>query len=255
MRAGLFSISFKFSLVFTLLLSLSSCGSYRRQAITGQPITIDNAYADPSYDHSHIVNVLVLPIDNPLNNKEQVFHQKEILLSLMRGWGKFNYFNLQYDPSYPSGAGRLINLDTGFIDRVSLGEVGRSYGVQAVLKTAISDYRPYAPMRMKVKAWLVDCEHGTRVWAFDHVFDTDDSNVVNGLRVWWNQQMAGGDAQTRFAVSKLRPTIFSNFVFHTMAYSYERSRILNVEAVAQEACRQKVSLKEMEDIQWDAGCK
>lgn len=240
-------------LCFLSLIVLTSCGSYRREQVTGHPIAIDNAYADPSYDHSRIVNVLVLPVDNPLGEIEFDRHSENLLLAMLRNWGKFNYFNIQYDPEYPSVAGRLVDLDTGFIDRVKLGEVGRRYGAQAVLKISVMDYRPFSPMRMKVKGWLVDCELGTRIWAFDHVFDADDADVVNGLRLWWNRRMAGGDVQTRFSVSKLRPSVFANFVFHTMAYSYERSRILNAEAVADESAAEWQEKREIECVQDDAG--
>lgn len=231
------------------LLSLTACGTYRVEQPTGEPLAIDNAYADPSYNHTKVVNVLILPVDNPTESYDLDRHAEDVVLAIQRNFGKFNYFNVHFDPYHYDNAGRLIDLDTGRIDRVKLGEIGAQYGVQAVLKVSISEYRPYPPMRIKVKSWLVDTETGQRIWAFDHVFDADDANVVNALRCWWNKRMAGGDEQTRFRVSKIRPSVFSNFVFYTMANSYERSRILNVRAVQQQEWAEKVEEQQIEAIQ------
>lgn len=208
-----------------------SCSHPHSQKLTGYPMVINNVYAHPSYDHSEMLNVLILPVDNPLDSPSVSLHYENLLLSALRNFGKFNYFNVYHDPHFDHQSGPAINLDTGYLDRVKIGELGRQYNAEGLLKISVTDWRAFPPMRMKVKALLVDADTGERVWAFDHTFDMDDAAVVNALRSWYNYRMAGGDEKNRFEVSHLRPSVFSNFVFYTMARSYERERVKNIQAV------------------------
>jgi hypothetical protein len=194
-------------------------------------MVIDNAYAKPGFCHADIKNVLLLPVENSMEIEDLEFHREEVLLSILRSFGKNNYFNVQYDREYSAVGGEIVNLDTGAMDRIALGEIGRVYNVDAVLKVDVAEYRAFAPMRMKVKAWLVTTDTGERIWAFDHVFDMDEQSVVNAYRIWWNCKLEGGDPKNRYGVSRVRPSLFSNFVFHSMAKTYETERVHNVAAI------------------------
>ena len=206
---------------------------------TGCSIEIDNVYADPAYDHGEIVNVLVLPFDNPMHITDFKLHHDELVHALLRNFGKYHYFNLQFDPFFDEFSGRLINLDTGKMERLKLGAVGQEYNADAVLKVSINDYRAFPPMRMRIKAMLVDANTGEKVWAFDHVFDTDDADVVNDIRRWWNSNIAGGDKRrNRFALATVRPSMFNNYVFERMAQSYASTRVDNVRKVQYQAAEE-----------------
>ncbi len=194
-------------------------------------MAMDNVYADPSFDHSEIHNVLLLPITNFMEHDSIEFHRDQLTTSLIRNFGKFNYFNVFYDRHFSSTSGPVIDLDSSRIDRMKLGEVGLTYKADALLQVSIDEFHPYPPMRMKVKAALYDTNTGERFWAFDHVFDTDDAEVVNSMRLWWNSRIAGGDVRNRFEVGRVRPTVFSNFVFFTLATSYGDARLVNFEVV------------------------
>lgn len=226
------------------LVVLVGCSHPQTQRLTGYPMVIDNVYSNPSYDHSCILNVLVLPMDNPLESSEVALHYENLLMALIRNLGKFNYFNVHTDPYFDERSGPIVNLDTGYVDRVKLGEVGRYYNSQAVLKLSITDFQAYPPMRMKVKALLLDADTGERIWAFDHTFDMDDASVVNGLRSWYNERMAGADEKSRFEVSSIRPSVFSNFIFYTLARSYERARVKNMRAIAELKSQERPSGRE-----------
>lgn len=213
------------------VLILGGCTRYDKEIATGPPPPLHNVYANPTYDHSRLANVLLLPIDNFMVNESVEFHRKELTQSILRNFGKFNYFNISYDRYYPEKAGRLLNLVTGEMDRIQLGEVGQTYRAQGVLQVMIDEFRAYPPMRLKVKAALIDTNTGERVWEFDHVFDADDSQVVNGMRIWWNTRVAGGDPRNRFEIGSLRPTVFANYVFYEMAQTYGKARVKNQKVV------------------------
>jgi hypothetical protein len=214
-----------------LLMGLIACHPYEKQVPTGSPISIQNVYANPSYDHGRILNVLVLPIDNPLNNTEVFRHQHDLAEGILRNFGKFHYFNLQYQEEAPIGLKQAVDLNTGRIDRLKIGTLGKEYNSQAVLQICITEYRPFAPMRMNVKAVLIDTNTGEKIWAADQVFDADDAVIVNGMRYWWNERKAGGDDQNRFSASSLYPTFFNDFIFYSLAESYQLARISNALAL------------------------
>jgi hypothetical protein len=218
------------SLLLASLL-LSGCHRVQREVPTGIPMAIDNVFAEPGYDHAKVRNVLLLPLDNFMEHDTVEFHRNELTNSLLRNFGKFNYFNIFYDRNFSSTSDRVIDLDTNRLDRMKLGEIGLTYQSQALLQVSIDELQVHPPMRMKVKATLYDTNSGKRIWAFDHVFDTDDAEVVNKMRLWWNGRIAGGDIKNRFEVARVRPSIFTNFVFYTMANSYGAARLSNYQVV------------------------
>ena len=219
---------------------LSSCHTYRREMATGPGLAINNTYTDPAYNHSQVTNVLLLPLENTYGAPEFELHRQKITTSLVRNFGKFGYFNLHFDPQYSLTAGHIVDVNSGLVDRIKLGEVGQMYNVQAVLQMTVDEFRPYPPLRMKVKALLIDANSGEKIWAFDHAFDTDDREAVNALRLWWNGRVAGGDVRNHFEASRVRPTVFTNFVFYTMARSYGFSRHRAIEVVNEEKAAAEV---------------
>lgn len=237
-RWSLFSMVKKtFTIGMTLLLLtalLPSCSTQKRVLPTGAPLCVENSFSCPGYDHSQILNVLVLPIQNSMLSENIAIKEKDFVLDLMRNFGKFGYFNLQFDQFYDETSEPVIDINRGEVDRSWLGAIGQEYNVQAVMQVSIDEYQAFAPMKMKVRAVMVDTNSGERVWGFDQVFDGDDADMMNLLRLWWNCRMAGGDERNNFEMATIRPSIFSNFVFYEMAESYGRARLENVGAVKEE---------------------
>lgn len=232
-------MKYKLLALFVGLLMVSGCRTYLKEVPTGEPMQVDNIYASPTYDHSKILNLLVLPINNPLEDQEVDLHRDSLRLSVLRNFSKFNYFNVQFDKRFHEMTDELIDLETGIYDRAKVGAIGQEYNAQALMQISIDEFRAYPPMRMKIKAMIVDSESGERVWAFDHVFDTDDANVMNAMRRWWNTRIAGGDVRNRFELSTVRPSIFTSFVFYSMAKSYGRARLDNVASIERQKQRKK----------------
>ena len=215
-------------------LGLSGCSGKSLEKPTGCPISVDNVYSNPGYRHSGLLNVLLLPLDNPMCIENFDMHHEEMVLAILRSFGKEHYFNLHHDPHFDETACNVIDMETGMYDRVKLGAIGEEYNSQAVLKVSVNDFRAYPPMRMKVKAVLIDTSTAERIWAFDHVFDADDANVINAMKLWWNSDIAGGDTnRNRFSLATVRPSFFSKFVFHSMARSYDVARVENVHRIRQ----------------------
>lgn len=215
----------------------TSCQPYKKQIPTGPGKQVQNVYSNPNIDHSKILNVLLLPIGNPLEARQISAQEREIVLNVLRNFGKFHYFNLQTIDKNKVEADEIINLETGNIDRFKVGELGKSYHAQAILKISLQELRTFMPLRMKIKAALIDSESGERIWAVDDVFDTEDANVVNAMRIWWNTRIAGGDSIEHFEASMVSPGFFMNFVLFELARSYAEMRIENVKAIAVEKAR------------------
>lgn len=235
-----------FLIFFSASLAFEGCRTYKKQIPTGSALSVENVYANVSYDHSQVSNVFLLPIENPYGNKQVFLSQNDFVTTILRNFGKFHYFHVAYDKDFPQKSGDIIHLETGRIDRLKSGAIAKKYNSQALMKISISDYQPYFPMRMKVKALLVDALTGERIWAFNEVFDSDDANVVNGMRYWWNTHMAGGYEGNRFDLNKLRPSFFMNYVFYTMGDSYGQARVDNVAVIKEQ---KKLELEKMKEIE------
>lgn len=228
---------------------LVGCHSYKKEIPTGRNMKMTNSVAHPTYDHGKIMNLLVLPIDNTYKDESVALHHQDLTMSAIRNLSKFNYFNVQYDPHFSAvAANDIVNLATGFIDPVRIGAVGEEYNAQGVMQISIDEFQAFAPMRLKLKAVIIDTETGERVWAFDQTFDADDASVINAMRIWWNTRIAGGDPRNHFDITMVRPSIFSNFAFFSMARSYAEARVRNVDyadRMAKERIEQERELQEM----------
>ncbi|MBN4067388.1 hypothetical protein JYU14_04825 [Simkania negevensis] len=230
------------TLFIAISLLLCCCNPYKKEIPTGTPYTATNVYANPQYNFAQLHNLLILPIDNALREPLVEEYESRIVASILRNFGKFNYFNVQYDKDLNVLA-PIIDLDTDRIDKLKLGIIGKEHNAQGALQVSVSDLRTFPPMRAHVKAAIVDVNTGEKVWVFDQVYDMENANVINGMRVWWNALMAGGDPSSRFQVMMMQPSFFTNFVFYNMARSYEAAQLDNSRAIAQEKEHQN-SLKE-----------
>lgn len=217
----------RFFLVLVLGIGLASCNPYQREIPTGTSLRMDNVYAAPSFDYTRLVNVLILPVENPYLQRDIFESDRELAMALLRNWGKFNYFNVQFAADLDIPPSGVVNLETGAVNRLKLGAIGKDHNAQAILVVSIADFKPYFPMSMKLKAALIDVETGQRIWAFDKVFDTNDANVVNGMRTYWNTHLAGGESINRFISAKVRPSFFLNYSFYSMAETYGQARVDN----------------------------
>lgn len=218
-----------FGILFLTL--CTSCNTYKKEIPTGLSHTVDNTYSDPTYNHEKLTNVLLLPIENPLESHLVDRYNMTLANSAIRNFSKFNYFNISYDSDSPLPAGKVLDLNKETMDRSLLGALGQEHHVQGVLQMSITDFNPYPSMRMHVKARLVDVETGQVVWTVDETFDTDDANVFNAMRIWWNSHKAGGNPFNRFDVTVLNPSFFMDYVFYSIAESYGKSRVVYVREI------------------------
>lgn len=84
--------------------------------------------------------------------------------------------------------------------------------VEAVFQLDLTEYRPYRPYRVGVRARLFDVAQGTKLWAVDEVLGSDQASVIVAARKY-----AGEQAQQRYpygdSYAALRgPMHFSRFV-------------------------------------------
>lgn len=243
-------LSFFCTLAF-LLAVLSACHPFKKEIPTGSPFKLDNVYASPTYDHGKIVKALMLPIDNPRADDGVVRYEKEFISASLKNFGKFNYFFLQYDQDFSkiAQANDAIDVKTGKFHRMKLGEIAREYQAQALIKVSVSEFRPFFPMFIKVKASMIDVQTGEVVWVIDQVFDASDADIVNGMRMWWNSTKAGGNDSLRFNSALNRPSAFLDYVFYSLAKSYGDVRARNLEAIDSEQRNASKNRAELSNIQ------
>lgn len=211
----------------SLLLCLVSCQTVVREVTTGQPLVIQNVYANPTYPHHELFQVLLFPLQNPLNDEWVHFHRHRLTKRVLSNFGKFHYFSLQYDPQFILPSEEILNLHHYDVHRMKLGAIGDQYHVQAVLIMSILDFSPFPPMHLQLHALLLDANMGERIWECKQTFDLRDTEVINRMRLWWNTRRSGGLEKESFTASLIEPNVFVDFVFYILAKSYGEVRIEN----------------------------
>lgn len=88
--------------------------------------------------------------------------------------------------------------------------------VDAVFQFDLTEYRPYRPYRVGVRARLFDLATGVKLWAVDEVLSSDQASVIVAARKYATKQ-----AQQRYpygdSYAALRgPMHFSRFVFSSL---------------------------------------
>lgn len=241
--------------IILLSLSLGSCNRYSKEIPTGSPFSASNVYANPEYNHTKLLKAVLMPIHNPNHDEGVVRYEKEFVSAALKNFGKFNYFHMQYDAQAVSRLDddSMIDLETGQFHRMKLGEVGREYHAQGILKISIAEFRPFFPMFIKIKSSLVDTQTGETIWVFDHVYDVSDANVVNGMKVWWNTNKAGGSKFLKFNSALNRPSAFLDYVFYSMARSYGDIRVRNLEAIEKQRREEMTEAEEVKHLQKSGG--
>lgn len=245
-KRALFKPNSKAALVFAFVLQLSffsSCQVYKKQIPTGSAFRPKNVFSNLNYYHEKLSNVYLLEVDNKMQEPQIENHRAVFESVIVRNFARFHYFNLQQDQN--SEHSKIVDIDSGRVDHFKIGLLGEEKAAQAVLKINVSQYRSYFPMRLHVKAVLIDCDTAERIWAFDEVFNTDEARIVNGMRYWWNTHMAGGYQDNRFSLNSLRPDFFLNYVFYTVAESYAKVRVQAIETIDREKKRLEREKEEM----------
>jgi len=60
-----------------------------------------------------------------------------------------------------------------------------AYGVDGVLFTDLTHYRPYRPIAIGLRSKLVDANTGQVRWAFEHLFDAGNAITANAAEHWY----------------------------------------------------------------------
>lgn len=212
------------------LLLLSACAVSEKEVATGPGLEVRNLYSNAAFDYRQIKNVLLLPIDNPMQDKQVALYEESLVRSVIRSFSQEGFFNLNYDRSISKLQHPILDLDTSQMDHLRAGELGRQRNADALLQISVVELRSFLPMRLHVKAALVETQTAQRIWSFDQVFDAAESSVVNGMREWYNSHRAGGREGTDFQMALGQPTEFMNYAFSTLTKSLEAEREASLKA-------------------------
>lgn len=78
-------------------------------------------------------------------------------------------------------------LSTAVLPSNFLSKIDGATGADAVLLIDIIDYSPYPPLRIGIRAKLVQFSTGQVLWAFDNLFDASNPEVTNAARRYHSQ--------------------------------------------------------------------
>lgn len=83
----------------------------------------------------------------------------------------------------------------------------------AVLFVDLTAYSPYPPLKLGIRAKLVDIRSGEMLWNFDNLFDTNEPSVVNAARKHYldSNPSSGGKGDLSSTVLQ-NPTRFGTYV-------------------------------------------
>ncbi|MGM0440100.1 MAG: hypothetical protein ACQEP8_03185 [Chlamydiota bacterium] len=213
--------------------------------------TIEKVDFNPVYDFSSIDKVLVLPIDNPQRNQAINANYHRLLVAILENFENFTALQVLYDRDYNQQLGKLVDLQTGEVDQVRLGDKGRQDRAQAWLQICISEYRLEDPWRMEVRAVLTDSYSGETIWLAEKAFDAND----HMFKDCWRQQMKKNHRFDTFSLMRFnRPNedFFIDYVFYNLAKSYEDTRRQAIQAhkeLKEQADKQVFKLETLQKIQ------
>lgn len=66
-----------------------------------------------------------------------------------------------------------------------LAKLNSTYGVDGVLFTDLTYYRPYQPLAIGLRSKLIDVRTGRIRWAFDHVFDASNLETATAAKGYY----------------------------------------------------------------------
>lgn len=76
---------------------------------------------------------------------------------------------------------------TDFLPHDFLSKIKARYNADAVMFVDLTNYKPYKPIIMGIRAKLVSTETASILWSFDSIYDAGDTRVAMGARRYQRQ--------------------------------------------------------------------
>lgn len=93
-------------------------------------------------------------------------------------------------------------------------ELTKRYRADGVLLASVTDYRPYPPLRLGVRAELISTKTGMVRWSADALFDANDRATRRSLTAYHDRNVASTDSLLAWEVLLVSMDRFTRFACH-----------------------------------------
>ena len=160
--------------------------SKQMRVLDQPPIELPEAFRDPVIENGQVQRILALPLLDETPQGDGSYVVSQALRDEMLKLRMFDVVNASAgDAATQPGRGPK---NTGRIDVGTIIDLGRRYGVDAVLFGAIDHYRPYEPPSLGMSLSLVDVETGRIVWHVRDFVDGSDERTSVAMRYFFEDE-------------------------------------------------------------------
>lgn len=191
--------------------AFSGCSAMkdRLRGMNGTPIPPPDAYRDPVMGNGAYQRVLALPLlpENGQASSTDVVSSaiRDEMLKLRR----FDVVTANPSDSVlkPEQGPKM----TGRINVATMIDLGRRYGVDAVLFGAVDHYRVYDPPALGMSLSLVEVETGKILWHVRDFVDAADHDTSLAMRYFYEDEAAESEMVFEYDVMSTAPQWFARF--------------------------------------------
>ncbi len=186
--------------------------------VLGKKYHTENFYLSPDPADTALKKVILVPFYNETNIGEAA---TEITQTFRVELEKLHRFEIVTAGQFEKDLIAQNVFATGKFSQTDLYMVCRSLNAQGVIFGTVKQYRPYRPLLLGAKAFLVRAETGKVAWAVDDVFDATRKEVCNGAILYFYKKIEPpDDEQSRVALSSMK--YFAAYVCHELVRSLGR---------------------------------
>lgn len=193
----------------------SAYDSFLRDYVYEYPLSPPRAFRDSSIDYGMVRRVLALPlVDDTGHGADTVLVSEALGDSIAR--------LRQFDVVRPNATDAVLKADagplaSGRIPVSTIIELGRRYGVDAVLFGTISQYRPYTPPSLAIGASLIDVHTGKVLWSVSDYVDATDAKASVSIEHWFEENAAAEGTVFDKQIVSTSPRWFARFAADRIA--------------------------------------
>ncbi len=205
------------AIAFAALAASGCCFLNGVRFIPDKPLPEPVAYVDQTVDPAKFRRVLALPLFDESNNGIDSETVSRILRDELSKLHRFEMVQATESDAI------LRPADTpqrnGRIPIETVVELGRRYGVDAVLFGSITRYRPYAPPALALNVSIVDVETGTLVVAVNDFVDAADAAAAESMHRFFVTEVDTQGTEYGAELMSTSPEWFTRFATRRVARS------------------------------------
>ena len=199
-----------------ILVASPGCHLLRRiPFLSGEPLPPPVAFKDATLDHGLVQRVLALPLSDESGFGTQSFVVSDSMRDELGRLGQFSVVR-------PSASDAMLKPsdgphNTGRIPVATIIELGRRYGVDAVLFGTIFHYRPYSPPALGIEVSMVDVQTGRVLWKVRDSVDGSDKRCAVSMEWFFEDEIETDETVFGSDLMHVSPRWFSRFASYRIA--------------------------------------